>query len=98
HDWGFYTQGLYGFAYRWAGGFRAEYASGDGETLETGRGADPFRDDRLRLSPLLTFDPSEFARLRLQYNFDDADHLDDNAHSVWLGLEFLYGVHPAHGY
>ena len=98
HDWGFYSQGLYGFAVRWAAGLRVEYATGDGETLETGRDADAFRDDRLRLSPLLVFDPSEFSRLRLQYNFDDADHLDDHAHSVWLGLEFLYGVHPAHSY
>ena len=28
---------------------------------------------------------------------DNAQHLkDDDAHSVWLGAEVLYGAHPAH--
>jgi hypothetical protein len=98
HDWGIYTQALYGFAYRWAAGLRVEYASGSGASVSAGgRDADPFRDDRLRLAPLLIWDASEFSRLRLQYNYDQADHLADNGvHSVWLGLEILFGAHPAH--
>jgi hypothetical protein len=64
---------------------------------EGGRDADPFRDDRYRVSPLLVWYASEFARLRLQYNYDRADHLtNDRAHSVWLVLEALIGTHPAH--
>ncbi|MGH7411906.1 MAG: hypothetical protein ACREJ6_12720, partial [Candidatus Methylomirabilis sp.] len=99
-DWGFYTQALYGFSYGWAGGLRYEYATGSGESaIEGGRRADPFRDDRHRISPLLVWHPSEFSRLRLQYNYDRADHLErKDDHSVWLGLEFLYGAHPAHKY
>jgi hypothetical protein len=98
HDWGFYTQMLYGFHYRWAAGLRVEYASGSGASVD-GRASDPFRDDRFRLSPLLVWHPTEFSRLRLQYNYDHADHLmDDRAHSVWLGFEILYGAHPAHKY
>lgn len=98
-DWGFYLQGLYGFSGRWAAGLRWEYASGSGESLiEGGRTADPFRDDRTRISPLLVYSPSEFSRVRLQYNYDEADHLDDPAHTVWLGLEVLIGAHPAHTY
>ena len=59
----------------------------------------PFRDDRHRISPLISWQPSEFSRLRFQYNFDRADHLPDKeAHSVWLGVEFMYGAHPAHTY
>jgi hypothetical protein len=98
HDWGVYTQALYGFAYRWAGGLRFEYASGSGASVSAGgRDADPFRDDRVRVSPLLIWYASEFARLRLQYNYDWADHLsDDGVHSVWLGIEALFGTHPAH--
>jgi hypothetical protein len=46
----------------------------------------------------VVFSPSEFSRLRLQYNIDDADHLDEVAHSVWLGLEVLIGAHPAHSF
>ena len=98
HDWGVYTQLLYGFSYGWAAGMRFEYASGSGASVG-GRAADPFRDDRYRISPLLVWHLSEFSRLRLQYNYDWADHLPQrDAHTVWLGLEFLYGAHPAHKY
>ncbi len=100
-DWGFYTQLLYGFTYGWAAGLRYEYASGSGESVLTfdGRRNDPFRDDRHRVSPLLVWHPSEFSRIRLQYNYDRADHLEKkDAHSVWLGVEFLYGKHPVHKY
>jgi len=100
-DWGLYTQTLYGFYYGWAAGLRYEYASGSGASVLSfnGKDADPFRDDRHRISPLLVWHPSEFSRFRLQYNYDRADHLEHgDAHSVWLGVEFLYGAHPAHKY
>lgn len=97
-DYGFYTQLLYGFMPRWRGGVRFEYASGSGESVG-GRENDPFRDDRYRISPLIEFLPSEFSRIRLQYNYDDADHLEDgDAHSIWLGFEYLIGSHAAHKY
>jgi hypothetical protein len=100
-DAGFYTQVLYGFRYSWAAGLRYEFASGSGDSVEDGelasRQNDPFRDDRHRVSPLLVWQPSEYSRFRLQYNYDNAEHLkDDDAHSVWLGAEVLYGAHPAH--
>jgi len=100
-DWGLYTQALYGFQYGWTAGLRYEYASGSGASVLawSGRANDPFRDDRHRISPLLAWHPSEFSRIRLQYNYDRADHLErQDAHSVWLGVEFLYGAHPAHKY
>jgi hypothetical protein len=102
-DWGFYSQLLYGFRYGWAAGLRGEYASGRGASVG-GRDRDPFRDNRLRLSPLLSWRPTEFSRIRLQYNYDRAEHLEfdglgsrnRDAHSVWLGFEYLLGTHPAH--
>jgi hypothetical protein len=103
-DWGFYTELLWGFKRRWSTGIRVEYAAGSGNNFgEDGsrvpRASDPFRDDRWRFSPLLMFQPSEFSRLRLQYNYDDLDHLSPgDAHSVWAGVEFLFGSHPAHRY
>lgn len=98
HDWGFYTQALYGFTPGWAAGLRYEYASGSGESVG-GRENDPFRDNRQRISPLLVWQLSEFSRLRLQYNHDIADHLErGSADSVYLGLEVLFGAHPAHSY
>jgi hypothetical protein len=96
-DWGFYTQLLYGFTHPWAAGVRVEWASGEGESYPEGRSNDPLRDDRLRISPLLQYQPSEFSRIRLQYNYDHATALpDEDASTVWIALELLYGTHPAH--
>jgi hypothetical protein len=108
-DWGFYAQLLWGFRRGWAGGLRFEHATGSGSDVafddaagsfvRVSRDTDPFRADRTRVSPLLVFHPSEFSRLRLQYNYDVADDLDEeHQHSVWAGIEFLFGAHPAHGY
>jgi hypothetical protein len=97
-DWGLYSQALVGFRYGWAAGLRYEFAGASGPSLG-GRGDDPDRADRHRISPLLAWHPSEFSRLRLQYNYDDFGVLaDGHAHSVWLGVEVLYGAHPAHAY
>lgn len=91
-DGGFYAQGLVGFAHRWVAGARVEYADGNGDNA-----TDPLRDRRLRLSPDLTFYPSEFSKWRLQYNLDYAEHLDDKAlHAVFFQFEFLIGTHGAH--
>ncbi|HYE06089.1 MAG TPA: TonB-dependent receptor [Planctomycetota bacterium] len=102
-DWGFYAQGLWGFTRGWAAGLRYDYAAADGDSFSVDDAAfvdaadDEARNDRHRLSPLVIWNPSHFARIRLQYNYDRADHLvDDEAHSVWLGCEFLIGAHPAH--
>lgn len=110
-DWGFYAQLLYGFKRNWATGFRVEHAAGsgrgfdrdasfeEGEAVSSSRSEDPFRGDRTRIAPLLVFHPSEFSRLRLQANYDWTQGPDlDDALSVWAGIEFLIGAHPAHGY
>jgi hypothetical protein len=99
-DVGGYLQALRGFGDGWAVGVRCDYATGSGASYLGGgafdRAQDPFRCDRLRLSPLVLWQVSEFSRLRLQYDFDDSDHLDKEAHSLWLGVEVLIGTHPAH--
>lgn len=102
-DYGGYTQLLWGFRPSWATGLRYEYASASGASVIDDALAnhddDPLRDDRHRVSPLLVWHPTHFSRLRLQYNYDRADHLDDtDAHTVWLGVEVLYGQHGAHEY
>jgi hypothetical protein len=92
NDWGFYSQVLWGFKPRWVTGLRGEYVNGD-------KGADDandiFRGERTRISPDLTFYPSEFSKIRLQYNYDHGA-LFGNEHSVWVQLEFLLGAHGAH--
>ena len=107
HDHGFFVQTLWGFFPRWAAGVRYEHGKGSGTNLafddvadafvEESRSLDPLRSRRHRVSPLLVFYPSHFSRLRLQYNYDRVtfSRRHDN-HSVWFGIEFLYGAHPAH--
>lgn len=97
HDWGWYLQALYGFAPHWAAGLRGDWAMAAGDSY-LGDGAfglsdDPFRGDRFRLSPMLSYRPTDSTRVRLQYNYDDASQLDGGAHSVWLGFEVMLGRH-----
>ncbi len=92
HDWGFYSQVLWGFKPRWVAGLRGEYATGNHALDDLN---EVFRGERTRFSPVLTFYPSEFSKLRLQYNFDHGA-LFGSEHSLWLQLEFLLGAHGAH--
>ncbi len=89
-DWGFYAEVLWGFHQRWVAGLRGEYDSAD-----TGSFDPDFRSDRARVTPALTFHPTEFSKLRLEYDYD---HLGDmgGEHSVWLQMEFVLGAHGAH--
>jgi hypothetical protein len=91
-DWGAYSQVLWGFKPRWVAGLRGEYANGNSGAFDA---QDVFRGERERVSPALTFYPSEFSKIRLQYNYDHGALFGD-AHSVWLQLEFLLGAHGAH--
>ena len=91
-DWGFYSQGLWGFEPGWIAGLRVGHANANGIAR-----TDPLRDTRWRVSPNLTWYPTEFSRLRLQYNRDWAEFLaDGSADSVWLQLEVSLGSHFAH--
>lgn len=91
-DWGFYSQVLYQFHPQWAAGIRYDYASGDKALFSGQRAQDNLRSDRFRISPLLTWSPLEQIALHLQYNYDDADFMTENAHTVWLGLSWQLGA------
>lgn len=91
-DWGFYSQVLWGFKPRWVAGLRGEYANGNTGADDAN---DAFRGERTRISPVLTFYPSEFSKIRLQYNYDHGE-LFGNEHSIWMQMEFLLGAHGAH--
>jgi hypothetical protein len=94
---------LYGFRKGWVGGLRFDYVTSsegdyeqrlltlDGEIL----GRDPARAMRWRLSPNLTWYPTEFSKFRLQYNYDWRKGIGQD-HSVWLQFEFVLGAHAAH--
>ncbi len=91
-DWGFYSQVLWGFKQRWVAGLRGEYATGNDAAYDPN---DRFRGERVRVSPDLTFYPSEFSKIRLQYNYDHGE-LFGTDHSIWMQVEFLLGSHGAH--
>jgi hypothetical protein len=91
-DWGFYSQALWGFKPRWVAGLRGEYANGNNGMYNP---QDVFRNERTRISPMLTFYPSEFSKIRLQYNYDHGALFGDQQ-SVWMQFEFLLGAHGAH--
>jgi hypothetical protein len=86
---------LWGFRAGWVAGLRGDYVTGERADYEARFGDDPDRADRWRLSPSLTYYPSEYSKLRLQYNYDDREDLGED-HSVWLQFEFLLGAHAAH--
>ena len=96
HDWGLYTQLVWGFANRWTAGLRADWLENTDSTFT----ADLTRQDRTRASAALTWYPTEFSKLRLQYNHDwlraDNFHAADSADSIFLQTEFVLGAHGAH--
>jgi len=69
-DWGLYTQALYGFTPNWVAGLRFGYGNGNGDS-----GNDPNRAARYRISPNITWFPTEFSKLRLQFNHDWSEQL-----------------------
>jgi hypothetical protein len=107
-DYGLYSQLLYGFRPRWIAGLRYGYVFGDRAVYE-GRGLgvadnaggfsplanDSERGNRFRVSPNLTWRPTEYSKIRLQYNYDDRDKIGVD-HSLWLQMEMSLGAHGAH--
>ena len=91
-DWGLYSQVLWGFHEGWVVGLRGDYVAGNDGQYDPN---DIYRGTRERVSPNLTWYPSEFSKVRLQYNFDHGDRFGDE-HSVWCQVEFLLGSHAAH--
>jgi len=94
-DWGLYSQVLWGFKPGWVLGLRGDFVTGDNAPYEKISGKDLSRAERWRISPNLTWYPSEFSKLRLQYNYDDREGFGVD-HSIWLQFEFLLGAHAAH--
>lgn len=91
-DRGYFSQIRWGFTTSWVAGLRWEYATANGDNSD-----DAFRDTRKRWSPNITWYPSEFSRLRLQYNRDITEFMvEKTADTLWLQLEFSLGGHMAH--
>jgi hypothetical protein len=89
-DHGGYVQALWGIKPRIVAGIRGDYVNGDDAAFVS-----DVRSERTRISPNFTWYPTEFSKLRLQYNFDHRPMLRDE-HSLWLQFEFIMGAHAAH--
>ena len=89
-DWGAYAQAVWGFRRGWAVATRLGRMNGD-----EGPAEDPFTEERSRFSTNVTWYPTEYSKLRLQYNRDER-HAFADADSVWLQFELILGAHAAH--
>jgi len=89
-DRGVYSQLLWGIKPRIVAGLRGDYVSGSPAAFDT-----ELRAERYRVSPNLTWYPTEFSKLRLQYNYDNRKGVGSD-HSLWLQFEFILGAHAAH--
>jgi hypothetical protein len=96
HDWGLYSQVLWGFKKGWVVGIRGDYVHMQDSMFTD----DLDRQSRSRISANLTWYPTEFSKLRLQYNHD---FLEENfflsereVDSLFLQFEFILGSHGAH--
>jgi len=90
HDRGAYAQVLWGIKPLLVAGLRGEFASGDAAMYDP-----ELRASRYRVSPNVTWYPSEYSKVRVQYNYDHREAVGVD-HSVWVQFEFLLGAHAAH--
>ena len=89
-DRGIYSEVLWGVKPRIVLGLRGEAVSGNAAAFSL-----PDRETRHRLSPSFTWYPTEFSKIRLQYNLDDRKGIGTD-HSLWMQFEFVLGAHAAH--
>jgi hypothetical protein len=90
-DTGAFAHLFWRFALRWGAGLSAEYVNA--------AQSDPFNVQGLqqRYKANVTFWPSEFSRLRLQYDIEPpGPNHSDVGHAVFLAVEFAVGAHGAH--
>lgn len=97
---GFYVQGIYQFMPQWRAGLRYDHLASSADGLDPGvleeaglvnEGIKP-----KRYSIMTEWLPSEFSRVRLQYNHDKSYEFDDQ--QIILQYTMSLGAHGAHSY
>jgi len=100
---GFYVEGIYKFAQRWRAGLRYDlinkndvFVNGINKNLP---------DNMYKYSAMIDFLPSEFSRIRLQYNYDRSLFIRNAGnwerkpnHEIILQFNLAIGAHGAHGF
>ncbi len=106
-DFGGYSQLLLGFARPWVFGLRYEHGEGTDVAFDLNSefgvdrayytAADPARARRDRFSAVLSYYPTEFSKVRVQYNHDETETIaGGSADSAFLQGEITFGAHGAH--
>lgn len=94
---GLYSQLMWRFAWQWRTGLRLDLLTYQGFHQDTSWSMAPAILPRL--TAMLEFNPTEFSRLRLQYNWDmtrqTANTLEP-LHQLLLQMNFAMGAHGAH--
>ncbi len=85
-----YAELLWGIKPRMVAGIRADFANGDAASFDA-----VLRADRSRISPNVTWYPTEFSKFRIQYNHENRKGIGRD-HSLWMQFEFLLGAHASH--
>lgn len=100
---GYYLQGVYQFHPQWRAGLRYDWLDSDNRGVDlagvgvlAAAGLTDAADQPQRHSVMLEWNPSEFSRLRLQFNRDESGADTDN--QVFLRYTMSLGAHGAHAF
>jgi len=97
---GWYLQGAWKFVRNWRAGIRYDMLDSENTGSDTGvldeAGLVSNGHTPERVGVMVEWLPSEFSRIRLQYNRDDSYQLPDN--QVYLQYTFSMGSHGAHAF
>ena len=92
---GLYVQGVYQLQ-RWGFGLRYDALGVLEDSYVQGGNRQHFGDKPWRASGEIEFNPSEFSKLRLQYNHDRSARDGQTNNEVFLQCVFGIGAHGAH--
>lgn len=94
---GFYSQLVWKFGLQWRAGLRYELLTGNNIEV-SGQNAE-LPGLLPKYTAMIDFNPTEFSRIRLQYNYDQTNYSVSQAyplHEVFLQLNMAVGAHGAH--
>ncbi|HSV98273.1 MAG TPA: hypothetical protein VLM75_15220 [Spirochaetota bacterium] len=98
---GLYTQLILRFGQRWRAGFRYDLINKN--EIKVGGADTDLPENLVRYTSMLEFDPSEFARIRLQYGHDRSSYLYEGEkkkvnNELLLQVNMAIGAHGAHSF
>jgi hypothetical protein len=92
---GIYVQGIYQWQ-RWRFGARYDHLGLFQDTVILGGEKINYDQNLYRMTGSLEFNPTEFSRIRLQYNYDRSDPNQKVNQELFLQLILAVGAHGAH--